>query len=339
MVLPPNRPEILAEGEVEVFHAQNLGAAVEVARLRALLRRAAAEAGHAVEEAFGVRLPRVVEDLLHRPGLDHFAVVHHHHVVRDLGDHAHVVGDEHHRHAVVALEGGDKVEDLGLRRYVERRGRLVGDQHGRVTGERHRDHHALPHPAGILERVLFGGLFGARDLDHRQELDHPAGDVLLARLLVQADRFGHLVADGVDRREGRHRLLEDHRDVAAADRADLLAARIEPGKVDEILAAGSATVGVVTVEDHLAADDLPGRIDDLEDRPRGDGLARAGFAHDAGRPPPVQREGDVLHRLQHPLAQREHRVEVLDLQHDVAGFGSGAVGESCHVVAHGHQRA
>ena len=46
------------------------------------------------------------------------------------------------------------LEDLGLDRDVECRGRLVGDQHLGVVGDRHRDHHALAHATRELVRVL-----------------------------------------------------------------------------------------------------------------------------------------------------------------------------------------
>ena len=45
-----------------------------------------------------------------------------------------------------------EVEDLGLDRDVQRRGRLVGDEELRVAGEGHGDHHALAHPAAELVR-------------------------------------------------------------------------------------------------------------------------------------------------------------------------------------------
>ena len=45
-------------------------------------------------------------------------------------------------------------EDLRLDRHVERRRRLVGDQHFRLQRQRHRDHRPLPHPAGELVRVV-----------------------------------------------------------------------------------------------------------------------------------------------------------------------------------------
>ena len=44
-------------------------------------------------------------------------------------------------------------QHLGLHGDVERGGRLVGDDQLRVARDRHRDHHALPQPAGQLVRV------------------------------------------------------------------------------------------------------------------------------------------------------------------------------------------
>ena len=45
-------------------------------------------------------------------------------------------------------------------------------------------------------------------------------------------RLGDLLADGVDRVEARHRLLEDHGDVVAADLPHALG--IESGKVERL---------------------------------------------------------------------------------------------------------
>ena len=57
------------------------------------------------------------------------------------------------------------VEDLRLRRHVERRRRLVGDQQVGIVDQRHRDHHALAHAAGELVRVVVDPALGARDAD------------------------------------------------------------------------------------------------------------------------------------------------------------------------------
>ena len=95
--------------------------------------------------------------------LDLAAGVHHHHAVGDVGDDAEVVGDQDDRGPEPARELAQQVEDPRLDRHVERRRRLVGDQHLRVAGERHRDHHALPHPARELVRVLVDAPLRGRD--------------------------------------------------------------------------------------------------------------------------------------------------------------------------------
>ena len=71
------------------------------------------------------------------------------------------------------LEALHQVEDLRLRRHVERGRRLVGDQQVGVVDERHRDHHALAHAAGELVRVVVDPPLGARDADRLQQLERP----------------------------------------------------------------------------------------------------------------------------------------------------------------------
>ena len=98
--------------------------------------------------------------------------VHHHHAVGDLGDDADVVRDQDDRRAELGLEPLDQLQDLGLDRDVERGRRLVGDQQVGVARERHRDHHALPHAARELVRVVVDPPLGVRDADRAQQLDH-----------------------------------------------------------------------------------------------------------------------------------------------------------------------
>ncbi|MDI2021236.1 hypothetical protein PJL18_01755 [Paenarthrobacter nicotinovorans] len=49
-------------------------------------------------------MPGVVEDVVHRPGLDALAAVHDQHVVADLGHYAEVVRDEDQRRVRFLLE-------------------------------------------------------------------------------------------------------------------------------------------------------------------------------------------------------------------------------------------
>ena len=63
------------------------------------------------------------------------------------------------------------LDDLRLDGDVERGRRLVGDEHARVVGHRHRDHRALAHPARELVRVLIDAPLGERDADALEQLD------------------------------------------------------------------------------------------------------------------------------------------------------------------------
>ena len=107
-----------------------------------------------------------------------------------------------------------------------------------------------------------------------ERLDRPVPGLLLADLLVELDLLGDLVADREDRVQARQRLLEDHRDVVAADLAHL----VDRHRQD-----------LAAVEPDLALDDLGRRdVEQAHDRERGDALAGAGLADDArasGRAP------------------------------------------------------
>ena len=130
--------------------------------------------------------------------------------VAEVGDDAEVVRDQDHRRAVLAHEAVEQREHLRLRRHVERGGRLVGDQHGRVVRDRDRDRDALAHAARVLVRVVVQAAVGLRDLDVPQQVDRRA----LARPSPERgrcalDRLDHLRADRLDRVERAHRVLEE----------------------------------------------------------------------------------------------------------------------------------
>ena len=59
-----------------------------------------------------------------------------------------------------------QLEDLGLRRDVERRRRLVGEEQLRVAGQRRGEGDPLAHPARQLERIA---------IDHRRIVDAHLG--------------------------------------------------------------------------------------------------------------------------------------------------------------------
>ena len=193
------------------------------------------------------------EDGVEGSGVDDVPVLHDDQVVGHVGDDREVVGDQHEREPVLPLEPSEQHEDLRLRRHVERRRRLVGDQELRAAGDRDRDDDALALPAGELVRVARGRdrpvvetgpleRRGGEPLGLRRA--HPTNAGFRRRVgragtagrtgaragarngssgalpahAVQPDALGHLRTDRLQRVQRRHRLLEHHADLAAAHR-------------------------------------------------------------------------------------------------------------------------
>ena len=88
-----------------------------------------------------------------RPGFNDLPGVEHVQGFTTSGDEPEVVGDEQQRHAVRLDERIEQIENFGLRRHVERGGRLVGDQQPRPAGQRHGEHDALLHAAAELAGI------------------------------------------------------------------------------------------------------------------------------------------------------------------------------------------
>ena len=226
--------------------------------------------------------------------------VHDDDVVRRLGDDAHVVRDDDHRHVVLVPEVVEQVEHRRLDGHVERGRRLVGDQELRVAGERDRDHHALAHPAREAVRVVVEPLGRARDPHLLEQLDRLLPRLRLRHVVVAPDRLGDLRPDRQRRVQRGHRILEDHRDLAAAHVLELLL-----GELREVL----------PVEHDRAGDDLRRRLrDQAHDRERGHGLPAAGLADDAERLAALDREADAVDRAHDALAGEEVRPQVVDLE-------------------------
>ena len=110
---------------------------------------------------------------------------------------------------------------------------VVGSSAIRMLGshdERHRDHHALAHPAGELVGVLVDPALRIGDVHEVEQLDR-AGPRLAARdVVVPADDLGDLLADAEHRVERGHRLLEDERDPLAAHVAQVRRGGVAAGR-------------------------------------------------------------------------------------------------------------
>ena len=182
--------------------------------------RASAQQG-ALDQLPRAGVSRLAEDLPHRSLLHDPPRVHDRDAVRQSGDDAQVVRDQQYRKAALAPFAVQQPQDLDLDRHVQRRGRLVGDQHVRVAAERGGDHHALRHPARELERVVARAILRLRYPDLPKQLDHPLPRVALAHPEMQPERLGDLRSHGRSRIEHDLGLLEEHRDAPAPDRVHL----------------------------------------------------------------------------------------------------------------------
>ena len=162
-----------------------------------------------------------VEELAGASALDDLAGVHDHHPVGPGGDDTHVVGDEQDCHVEALAKRVDQVEDLRLDGDVERGRRLVRYQQLRLARQSHRDHHPLAQPAGKLVRVLGQPFLGPGHANKVEHLDGTLQGVLLGYPPMDPHRLRYLATDGPCRVERGHRVLEDHRDLVAADPSHL----------------------------------------------------------------------------------------------------------------------
>src|SRR5206468_1247381 len=110
--------------------------------------------------------------------------------------------------------------------------------------------------------------------------------VRLGYVVVSEDRLDDLVADPMDRVEGGHRVLEDHRDAVAANRLEL------------VVGGGRQLLALVA---DRSRDPGVRPSGEPENRHRGDRLAAAGLPDDAEHLPGLEREGDAADRVDGPL--------------------------------------
>ena len=105
------------------------------------------DARNALQQRRRVGMAGILKDLLDRSGLDDAAAIHDGYAVRDFCDDAEVVRDEDHRRARFSLAPREHRQDLRLHSDVERRRGFVRENEFGLSGHRHRNDRALPHPA------------------------------------------------------------------------------------------------------------------------------------------------------------------------------------------------
>ena len=169
---------------------------------------------HGRQQRLGVRVRRAGVDLVLLAQLGHPAEVHDADPVRDVPHDRQVVGDEDVGQAELVLQLLHQVDDLRLHRHVERRDRLVADEHLGVEGDAAGDADALPLAAGELVGVAVDVL-GVEPDEVEQLLDPLAAPALGHDVVVDLERLTDDVADRHPGVERGVRVLEDDLDVAA----------------------------------------------------------------------------------------------------------------------------
>ena len=275
--------------------------------LRQQVAQRDAEPRRRPHQLLGVGVLRIGENSRRLRGLDHASLLHHHHAVAIGRGEAEIVGDQDRRHAAAFGQFDDQVHHRFLRGDVEPCGRLVGDQQLRIAGQRQRDHHALTHAAGELERIGVIALARPRDLDLFQRLDRLLAAIVAGRFHMLAQHILDLVADLTDRIERGARILEDHRDFAAAQVAHLCFGR---------------GLDVNARKHHRAFGDLAGAIENPHHRVGCHRLAGAGLADDAQRLAFCHGNIDMLHRLDDAAPCGEFHGEIVDVKQWLRGHVS-----------------
>ena len=286
------------------FHLANGGQALAAVE---------ADPRHRAHQRLQVGMARIGVDVLHRPALHEPAVIDHHHLVGHVRHHPQIVGDEEHRHAELGLQIAHELEYLRLDGHVERGGRLVGDEQGGAAHQRHRDHRALAQPSRELEGVAVQRPGGTGKPDHAEHLARERARLGAGRGAVQPHRLADLVPDRVQGRERGHRLLEDHRDPAAADRPHRGAVGFERRDVDAL------RIPRIGPEADLAPGDPRHRRQDPHHRLRDHRLPGSRLPHQRHRLAVRDAKRHPVDHAQHPLAvQADVHAQIGDFE-DVAG--------------------
>ena len=114
--------------------------------------------GDGRQERSGIGVERVRVQFLCRGQFHDLAQVHHRDAVAHVFYHTEIMRDENVGQGMELLEILEEIENLRLDRYVQRLDGLIGDNQGRLHGERPGNPNPLAHTTAELVRILIGGL-------------------------------------------------------------------------------------------------------------------------------------------------------------------------------------
>ena len=233
--------------------------------------------------------------------------IHDSHPVADLGHDAQVVGNQQQGGTELFLQLVHQFQHLGLDGHVQGGGGLVRQNQLRRAGDAHGDDHPLLHAAGELVGILV--IAGPGDAHHLQHIAGLSPALLLAALFMLVDDLRDLIAHGVDRVQAGHRVLENHRDLAAADLPQT---------------GGLGLEHILALEPDLAAHDLARRVrDEPQDRQGRGSLAGAGLAHQTQALALSDGQVQAVDGVDHVLVGVVLHPQAADIQQGLRGLRGG----------------
>ena len=215
--------------------------------------------GKAGQQRPGVGVTGLVENLLHGAHLHDLTAIEDGHTLGNVGNNAQVMGDIHGGEAQLVLQILDEPDDLSLNGHVQSGGGLVTDQDLGLAGQGDGDNDTLTHTAGVLEGVVIKPLLGVRDADLGHDVDGALPGLGIGALLVLLNDGHDLLADGDDRVQGGHGILEHGGDPAAADLLPVVGV-LHLGAVDDGVAVNLVLFLVQGAELHTEGNQLKNLI-------------------------------------------------------------------------------
>ncbi|MBT9151786.1 MAG: hypothetical protein DDT40_01982 [candidate division WS2 bacterium] len=231
------------------------------------------------------------------------------------------MGDDEQGHPIVLAEFHEQVQDPRLDGHVQSGCRLIRDQEIRRAGDHNPRHHALAHAPAHLVGVRQCALGRIADPDPAEDLDSPLPG-LRPRDRVEQDRLLYLRAGAVHRIQRDQRVLEDHRQPAAADIGHGFIAQREQ---------------VFIAQPDMPSADTPGRRHQPHDGEGGGRLAATRLADQGENLSFGHRKGHAADGLDAAPARLEAHGQVLYLQdgrftgvrHGLHAFTPSSAGPGC----------
>ena len=259
-------------------------------------------------------MARMAENVGNGSSLHDFALINDDDFIGHVGDDAEVMGDQQHGHVELGLQLAKQLQNLGLYGDIESRGRFIGDDQRRPADQCHGDDGALAEAPRQLERIHAIGAFRILKARQRQHLFGLTANFRSGKIGVDFQRFADLVADRVQGRQRRHRLLKNHGNAAPAQFPVLLRIAWQCGEIDR----GSGEFGIA--EENASVGDLGDGRQNSHDGVGDHRFPRSGFADQSRHFSGQDSQAGALDGSQFPNLQCNADAEIFDPQEVVNQF-------------------